>query len=139
MILPARPGTGVGEQVATIDPLELQAAQERDADPDCGRPMTDHPLLLDARIHQLMPRPPGPSAPHPVAYPGGRIASASGLQRAAAFPVRLDKSASRLICGIHESVPPDESATATWLGRDGGCDAAAGAAHLRPRSRRDPT
>jgi len=33
MILPARPGTGVGEQVATIDPLELQAAQERDADP----------------------------------------------------------------------------------------------------------
>jgi hypothetical protein len=33
MILPARPGSGVGEQVASIDPVELQAAQERDADP----------------------------------------------------------------------------------------------------------
>jgi hypothetical protein len=33
MILPARPGTGVGEQIATIDPLELQAAQERDVEP----------------------------------------------------------------------------------------------------------
>jgi hypothetical protein len=33
MILPARPGTGVGEQIATIDPLELEAAQQRDADP----------------------------------------------------------------------------------------------------------
>jgi hypothetical protein len=33
MILPARPGTGVGQQIATIDPLELQAAQERDVEP----------------------------------------------------------------------------------------------------------
>jgi hypothetical protein len=33
MILPARPDTGVGEQIATIDPLELQAAQERDVEP----------------------------------------------------------------------------------------------------------
>ena len=31
--------------------------------------------------------------------------------------------------GIHESVPPHEPPTATWPGRDGGRDAAAGAAH----------
>lgn len=37
IFLPARPGTGVGEQVANIDPLELQAAQERDADPPAAR------------------------------------------------------------------------------------------------------
>lgn len=37
IFLPARPGTGLGEQVANIDPLELQAAQERDADPTAAR------------------------------------------------------------------------------------------------------
>jgi hypothetical protein len=31
IFLPSRPGRAVREQVATIDPLELQAAQERDA------------------------------------------------------------------------------------------------------------
>ncbi len=31
IFLPSRPGRAVGEQVANIDPLELQAALERDA------------------------------------------------------------------------------------------------------------
>jgi hypothetical protein len=31
IFLPSRPGGAVREQVATIDPLELRAAQERDA------------------------------------------------------------------------------------------------------------
>jgi hypothetical protein len=35
MSLPA-PGGGTGERVVSIDPLELQAAQERDADPTSG-------------------------------------------------------------------------------------------------------
>ena len=37
VILPARPGTGVGEQIATVDPLELEAAQQRDANPTATR------------------------------------------------------------------------------------------------------
>lgn len=33
ILLPSRPGKGIGEQVANIDPLELQAALERDVVP----------------------------------------------------------------------------------------------------------
>ncbi len=36
IFLPA-PGGGTGERVVNIDPLELQAAQERDADPAAPR------------------------------------------------------------------------------------------------------
>jgi hypothetical protein len=37
IFLPA-PGGGTGERVANIDPVELQAAQERDAEPTAARP-----------------------------------------------------------------------------------------------------
>jgi hypothetical protein len=51
----------------------------------------------------------------------------------------LDGSATGLICGIHESVPPHEPPMATWPSHDGGCDAAAEAAPLRPHLRRGTT
>jgi hypothetical protein len=37
IFLPA-PGGGTGERVTNIDPVELQAAQERDAEPTAARP-----------------------------------------------------------------------------------------------------